>query len=73
MELGENTPITWEKFKEFFNETYFLDVVRDRKAIEFSDLVQGTMTVEEYGAKFVELSCFASYLIPNEPKKVSKF
>ena len=26
MELGENTPITWEKFKEVFNETYFPDV-----------------------------------------------
>ena len=31
------------------------------------------MTVEEYAAKFVELSRFAPYLIPNEPKKVSKF
>ena len=48
IELGENTPITWEKFKEVFNEAYFPDVVRDRKAREFSDLVQGTMTMEEY-------------------------
>ena len=39
IELGENTPITWEKFKEVFNEAYFPDVVRDRKAREFSDLV----------------------------------
>jgi len=31
------------------------------------------MTVEEYATKFVELSRFAYYLIPNEPKKVSKF
>ena len=31
------------------------------------------MTVEEYAAKFVEFSCFASYLISNEPKKASKF
>ena len=29
MELGRNTPITWKKFKEFFNETYFPDIVRD--------------------------------------------
>ena len=43
------------------------------KKREFSDLVQQTMTVEEYAAKFVELSRFAPYLIPNEPKKVSKF
>ncbi|XP_030968257.1 uncharacterized protein LOC115988780 [Quercus lobata] len=31
------------------------------------------MTVEEYAAKFVELSRFTPYLIPNEPKKVRKF
>ena len=39
MELGRDTPITWEKFKEVFNRTYFPDVVRDSKAREFSDLV----------------------------------
>ena len=73
MELGRDTPITWEKFKEVFNGTYFPDVVRDRKAREFSDLVQGAMTVEEYTTKFVELSRFTPYLIPYESKKVKKF
>ncbi|KAL0007371.1 hypothetical protein SO802_008873 [Lithocarpus litseifolius] len=72
MELGKDTPIAWEKFKEVFNGTYFPNIVRDRKAREFFDLVQGTMTVEEV-AKFVELSHFAPYLILDEPKKVSKF
>ncbi|KAL0007386.1 hypothetical protein SO802_008888 [Lithocarpus litseifolius] len=60
MELGRDTPITWEKFKEVLNGTYFPDVVRDCKAREFSDLVQGAMTVEEYAAKFVELSRFVA-------------
>ncbi|XP_065634544.1 uncharacterized protein LOC136069694 [Quercus suber] len=73
MELGRDAPITWEKFKEFFNGTYFPDVVRTRKAKEFSDLVQRAMTVEEYAAKFVELSHFAPYLILDESKKVKKF
>nr|POE89073.1 hypothetical protein CFP56_57274 [Quercus suber] len=73
MGLGGDTPITWEKFKEVFNRTYFLGVVRDRKAREFFDLVQGAMTVEEYAAKFVELSRFAPYLIPDESKKVKMF
>ena len=31
------------------------------------------MIVEEYATKFVELSHFTPYLIPNEPKKASKF
>ena len=72
-ELGRDTPITWEKFKEVFNGTYFPDVVRDYKVREFFDLVQGAMTVEEYAAKFVELSRFTPYLIPDESKKVRKF
>lgn len=31
------------------------------------------MALEEYATKFVELSHFAFYLIPDEPKKVKKF
>ena len=46
--MGRDTSITWEKFKEVFNGTYFPDVVRDHKAREFSDLVQGAMTVEDF-------------------------
>ena len=72
-ELGGDTPITLEKFKEVFNKTYFPDVVRNRKAREFSDLVQGAMTMKEYVAKFVELSHFAPYLIPDESKKAKSF
>ncbi|XP_057954008.1 uncharacterized protein LOC131148309 [Malania oleifera] len=33
----------------------------------------GNMTVEEYEVKFVELSRFAPFLIPNEVRKVRKF
>jgi hypothetical protein len=29
--------------------------------------------VIEYAAKFLQLSCFGMYLIPNEEKKVKKF
>ena len=31
------------------------------------------MTIEEYAAKFVVLSRFSPSLIPDEPKKISKF
>jgi hypothetical protein len=72
-ELGENACVTWEKFKKVFNETYFPEVVRDRKKREFSDLIQGSMTVEEYAAKFIDLSRFAPHLIPDEHEKVMKF
>ena len=72
IELGENTLITSEKFKAVFNEKYFPDVVRDWKVREFFDLVQGTMTVEKYAAKFVKLSQFAPWFQMN-PRKWKSF
>ncbi|KAF5454673.1 hypothetical protein F2P56_024320 [Juglans regia] len=41
--------------------------------MEFTTLVQGTMTVHQYVARFIELSRFAAYLIPEEEKKARKF
>ena len=73
IELGRDIPITWEKFKEVFNGTYFPNMVRDRKVREFFDLVQGAMIVDKYAAKFVELSRFAPYLCLDESKKVKNF
>ena len=42
-------------------------------AQEFQDLVQGGMLVIEYATKFLQLSWFSMYLIPNEEKKEKKF
>lgn len=68
-ELGEANPITWDAFKEVFLEQYFPWIIRKNKAQEFADLVQGSMTIEQYQVKFIELSHFAPYLIPNEISK----
>ena len=48
-------------------------MVRERKEREFADLVQGSMTVEQYAAKFIELSRFGPHLILTEAKKASRF
>ena len=69
----ERNPITWEKFKGVFYDNYFPEVVRERKEREFADLVQGSMTVEQYGGKFIELSRFGPHLILAEVKKASRF
>jgi hypothetical protein len=37
------------------------------------DLVQGSMTVAQYAAKFMQLSRFSLYVIPNKEKKAKKF
>ena len=42
----ERNPITWEKFKGVFYDNYFPMVIREWKEKEFTDLVQGSMTVE---------------------------
>ena len=69
----ERNPITWEKFKGVFYDNYFPEVVRERKEREVADLVQGSMTVEQYVAKFIELSHFGPHLILTEAKKASRF
>ena len=47
--------------------------MQEAKAREFWDLVQGEMSVIEYAAKFLQLSRFGLYLIPNEEKNAKKF
>ncbi|XP_040997307.1 uncharacterized protein LOC121243278 [Juglans microcarpa x Juglans regia] len=72
-ELGEGVPITWGHFKQAFLDSFFSQEFQEVRARQFDELVQGTMTVERYAAIFVELSRFASYLIPDEVKKAVKF
>lgn len=69
----EGVPITWARFKMEFLNRYFPCFVRDTEAREFTTLVQGSMIVEEYAAKFMELTRFAPHLIPDEDKKARKF
>ncbi|XP_057965460.1 uncharacterized protein LOC131156024 [Malania oleifera] len=52
---------------------YFPSSVREGKIEEFTNLTQGYMTVVEYAAIFVELSCFTPFMIPNEVRKARKF
>lgn len=73
MELGSKLAITWIIFKDEFNRHFFPRVVQDVKAREFMDIVQGRLSVIEYAARFLLLSRFAMYLIPDEKKRTSKF
>ncbi|KAG8363734.1 hypothetical protein BUALT_Bualt19G0053100 [Buddleja alternifolia] len=65
--------ITWETFVDCLYERYFTQSIRDQKAVEFLELVQGNNTVGEYEAKFTELSRFASQVISSENLKARKF
>jgi len=59
--------------KDVFLEHFFPQSVRQAKAHEFIDLVQGLLAVKQYTAKFIELSRFAPYLVPTKDLKARNF
>ena len=65
--------ITWEEFHGLFMEKYFTISARHEKAREFLELRQGTMTILEYVAKFIELAHFADDYVAINMAKVRKF
>ncbi|XP_062164975.1 uncharacterized protein LOC133871563 [Alnus glutinosa] len=73
IELGHGVAIPWDRFVEEFNGRFFPRAQRQIRAIEFQNLVQGTMTVEQYSAKFIELSRFGLNIIPDEETKSERF
>ena len=52
---------------------YIPTSTRHSKAREFLELKQGTMTVLEYVAKFIELACFTDDYVATDMAKVRKF
>jgi hypothetical protein len=58
IELGLRVVIPWDRFVEEFNGRFFPRAQRQMRAIEFQNLVQGTMTVEQYSSTFIELTRF---------------
>jgi hypothetical protein len=72
-DLGSEITISLKVYKHKFNQHFFPRVVQEAKAQEFLDLVQGGMSVIEYAAKFLQLSCFGLYLILTEEKKAKMF
>ena len=65
--------MTWAEFQELFMGKYFPDTVRYAKAQEFLELKQGTMTVMDYMARFIELARFADDYVATDMAKVRRF
>ncbi|XP_057948347.1 uncharacterized protein LOC131144022 [Malania oleifera] len=72
-QTADSPRMTWGHFKEVFFKRYFLASVRDVKADKFSSLTQGTLTVQSYVARYIELSCFVLCIILNKYKKARRF
>ncbi|XP_057960892.1 uncharacterized protein LOC131152943 [Malania oleifera] len=65
--------MTWSHFREVFFDLYFLVSVRKAKVEEFLNLTQGQLIVQQYAARFLVLSWFAPYMVPDEAMKAWKF
>src|ERR1044072_4851987 len=50
--------VTWEVFSREFLRKYYPEDVRGKKEIEFLSLRQGSMSITDYAAKFIELAKF---------------
>ena len=65
--------MTWAEFHDLFMGKYFSDTARHAKAQEFLELKQGTTTMIEYVAKFIELDRFADDYVATDMAKVRGF
>ena len=65
--------MTWAEFQELFMGKYFPETTRHAKAQEFLELKQGTMTVMDYVARFMELARFADDYVATDMAKVRRF
>lgn len=70
---GRWNPIMWEHFKKKFLEHFFPQTFCESRARQLADLTLRTRTIDQYATKFMDLSCFTNFLIPNEEKKAEKF
>lgn len=67
------TVITWDDFIRAFNGKHFSDYAKDKKITEFVQLEQKEQIVDQYEAKFFELSRYAPKLVENREEKAKKF
>ena len=65
--------ITWADFQELFMCKFFPASALYDKAREFLGLRQGSMTILEYVAKFIELARFGDDYVATDMAKVRKF
>ena len=65
--------MTYVEFHDLFMGKYFPGTARHAKAQEFLELRQGTMTVMEYVARFIELARFSDDYVATYVAKVMRF
>ncbi|KAH0713646.1 hypothetical protein KY289_009605 [Solanum tuberosum] len=67
------TTITWDFFSETFLDRFFPLELSEARAQEFMNLRQGSMTVQEFGLKFNQLSRYAPHMVADSRAQMKKF
>ncbi|MQL70730.1 hypothetical protein Taro_003052 [Colocasia esculenta] len=65
--------VAWDEFVRLFRAKFVPEHIQDKMEQEFLSLTQGSMTVLEYKARFVELSKYAPHVVTDERRKAKKF
>ncbi|MQL83168.1 hypothetical protein Taro_015646 [Colocasia esculenta] len=65
--------VAWDEFVRLFRAKFVPEHIQDKMEQEFLTLTQGSMTVLEYEARFVELSKYAPHIVADECRKAKKF
>ncbi|MQM17444.1 hypothetical protein Taro_050415 [Colocasia esculenta] len=65
--------VAWDEFVRLFRAKFIPEHIQDKMEQEFLSLIQGSMTVLEYEARFAELSKYAPHIVTDERKKAKKF
>jgi hypothetical protein len=64
--------VTWKEFKKYFEKKYLTKRYCDKKMKEFFELKLGTMTIDEYERRFLELLKYISF-IKDETVKIQRY
>ncbi|XP_049362754.1 uncharacterized protein LOC125827500 [Solanum verrucosum] len=66
-------PMEWSEFASAFEGRFIPWSVQEESRVRFESLVQGSMSVADYEARFCQLSRHASALISGEPERIHRF
>jgi hypothetical protein len=64
--------VTWREVKKYFEKKYFTKRYYDNKMKEFHELKLGSMTIDEYKRRFLELLKYVSF-IKDETVKIHRY
>jgi hypothetical protein len=67
-----NKSVTWREFKKYFEKKYLTKRYYDKKMKEFFELKLGSMTIDEYERRFLELLKYVSF-IKDETVKIQSY